>query len=101
MTTLSNTRVERGIRAPGPAPHFFRDRFDAPGGRVPASIEVPGLDRSIRVKIASELEELEGAFQLLAENYQARGYEKPSTKLFRFTPYHVLPGTVTLVAKHE
>jgi hypothetical protein len=101
MTTLPIARVERGARAPTPAPHLFRDRFDAPGGRGPASIEVPGLDRSIRVKIASELDELEGAFQLLAANYQARGYEKPSTKSFRFTPYHVLPGTVTLVAKHE
>ena len=53
------------------------------------------------MKIASEREELEGAFRLLATNYRACGYESQSTGLFRFTPYHVLPSTVTLVAKHE
>jgi hypothetical protein len=50
------------------------------------------------VKIASERHEFEQAFELLAENYRARGYEPESDKPFRFTPYHALPGTVTLVA---
>jgi hypothetical protein len=53
------------------------------------------------VKIASEREELEDAFRLLAMNYRACGYENQSTGLLRFTPYHVLPSTVVLVAKHE
>jgi hypothetical protein len=53
------------------------------------------------VKIASEFDEFKGAFRLLATNYQACGYESRNTGLYRFTPYHVLPTTVTVVAKHE
>ncbi len=64
------------------------------------SLTVPGCGRSLRVKIASSRDEFEQAFQLLAAKYQSRGYEEPSTKLFRFTPYHVLPDTMTFVAKH-
>jgi hypothetical protein len=59
---------------------------------------VPGLAREIRVKIATEQQEFAQAFALLAENYRARGYEPQGDKPFRFTPYHALPGTVTLVA---
>jgi hypothetical protein len=62
---------------------------------------VPGLARSIEIKIASDQAEWEQAFQLLAANYRARGYESPGSKPFRFTPYHVLPGTMLLVAKDE
>jgi hypothetical protein len=51
--------------------------------------------------MASDRSELESAFRLLASSYQARGYEMPSTKLFRYTPYHVLPDTITLVAKDQ
>jgi hypothetical protein len=53
------------------------------------------------VKIASEPEEWEQAYQLLAANYQARGYEAPSANLIRFTPYHALPDTATFVARHQ
>jgi hypothetical protein len=67
----------------------------------PASIEVPGIGRKVQVKIASEFDEFKGAFRLLATNYQACGYESPSAGVYRFTPYHVLPTTVTVVAKHE
>jgi hypothetical protein len=66
---------------------------------TPGAILVPGMSRPIEVKIASTRSEYEQAFQLLAARYQARGYEEPSAKLFRFTPYHVLPDTVTFVAK--
>jgi hypothetical protein len=38
---------------------------------------------------------------LAASNYQARGYETPGENRLRFTPYHALPDTLTLVAKHE
>lgn len=70
------------------------------GGPAPRSILVPGLARRIEVKIAATRDEFEQAFRLLARRYQGRGYEEPSPKLFRFTPYHVLPETVTFVAKH-
>ena len=50
------------------------------------------------MKIASGSEEFEQAFLLLARKYQAKGYENPGAKLFRFTPFHVLPETITVVA---
>jgi hypothetical protein len=53
------------------------------------------------VKIASSREEFEDAFRLLATNYRACGYEQENTGFFRFTPFHVLPTTVILVAKHK
>jgi hypothetical protein len=89
-------------RPVGPAPSFPVDREDRhrkASDRIhPVPIKVPGLARSIRVKIASRQEEYQQAFRLLTANYQARGYEASSTKLFRFTPFHVLPDTVTFVA---
>jgi hypothetical protein len=71
------------------------------GRPAKTSFRVPGLSRDIQVKIATEQEEFEEAFELLAANYRARGYEAPSDQPYRFTPHHALPGTVTLVAKHE
>ena len=68
---------------------------------TPTAFRVPGIARDIEVKIASDLDELEEAFQLVAANYRARGYEVASTKPLRFTPYHALPDTRTLVAKHD
>jgi N-acyl amino acid synthase FeeM len=70
-------------------------------GPMVSSFQVMGVTRDIRVKIATEQAELEEAFALVAANYRARGYEAPSDKPYRFTPYHALPGTATLVAKHE
>ena len=67
---------------------------------APAAMPVPGIGRDIQVKFASGRDELEEAFQLVAANYRARGYEAASTKPLRFTPYHALPDTRTLVAKH-
>jgi hypothetical protein len=57
--------------------------------------------RDLWVKIASEWSELEQAFELLAGNYRARGYEDQTDKPFRFTLFHALPDTVTLVAVDE
>jgi hypothetical protein len=68
------------------------------GGATESSFRVPGLARDVRVKIATERSEFEQAYELLAANYRARGYEAPGEKPYRFTPYHALPGTVTLVA---
>jgi hypothetical protein len=62
------------------------------------AVSVPGLARNIQVKIASTRAEWEEAFELVADNYQARGYEAPGSEL-RFTSYHALPSTVVLVAK--
>jgi hypothetical protein len=53
------------------------------------------------VKRASEPDEWEQAYQMVAANYKARGYEAPSPKQVRFTPYHALPDTVTFVAKYQ
>ena len=76
------------------------------GGRDSASpsalrsILVAGPSRTLEVKIAATRDEFEQAFRMLACQYRTRGYESPSPKLFRFTPYHVLPDTTTFVAKH-
>jgi hypothetical protein len=66
----------------------------------PVKLQVKGVQRDIVVKFASERQEWEEAFKLVAANYRARGYEVASNKPLRFTPYHALPDTVTLVAKH-
>jgi hypothetical protein len=67
----------------------------------PQNVPVPGTRNSISVKIASEPEEWEQAFQLVNANYQERGYEMATGKPFRFTPYHALPDTTIFVAKRE
>jgi hypothetical protein len=66
----------------------------------PRAIPVPRIARDIRVKIASERAEWKDAFQLVALNYQAAGYEASASKV-RFTPYHALPDTVTFIAKYQ
>jgi hypothetical protein len=68
--------------------------------RAPRPIPVSGVSRPLEVKIASTQSEWEQAFQLAASSYQARGYEPPGVNRLRFTPYHALPDTRTLVAKH-
>jgi hypothetical protein len=68
---------------------------------VPRSIAVPNVGRALAVKFASSESEWEQAFALAASSYQARGYESPGVSRLRFTPYHALPDTVTLVAKEE
>jgi hypothetical protein len=65
---------------------------------VRASVRVPGIARDIQVKIATERHEFKQAFEILAANYRARGYEAPGEKPYRFTAYHALPGTATVVA---
>jgi hypothetical protein len=63
-----------------------------------ASVRVPRIGREIQVKIATERHEFKQAFEILAANYRARGYEAPGEKPYRFTAYHALPGTITVVA---
>jgi hypothetical protein len=67
----------------------------------PKSVGVTGISKDIVVKIASERDEWEQAFELVASNYRARGYEPASMKRLRLTPYHALPDTTTFVAMQE
>lgn len=62
---------------------------------------VPGISRAIEVKVAADESEWTAAFKLVRDNYLESGYEAPSPKLFRFTPYHALPDTTVFVAKCE
>jgi hypothetical protein len=64
------------------------------------SITVPGIGRDIQVKVASERDEWEEAYALVAQNYRSRGYEPADAKGLRFTAFHALPDTTTFVAKH-
>ncbi len=72
---------------------------DHPGH--PRPLAVPGISRPVEVKIASTPDEWRQAFQLVRHNYLASGYEAPSPKLVRFTPYHALPDTTVFVARHQ
>jgi hypothetical protein len=88
------------------APYFFRRErpHEAPARTAarrsadPQPILVRGVSRTIEVKIASEPDEWEQAFQLVAGNYQQRGYQAATAKPYRFTPYHALPDTTVFVA---
>lgn len=62
-------------------------------------IKVPGLKRDVWIKFASTRAEWEEAFQLVSDNYQARGYEAACAGALRFTSYHALPDTAVLVAQ--
>jgi hypothetical protein len=66
---------------------------------LPEPVAVRGISRHVVVKIASCRSEWEQAFQLVADNYQARGYERSEPGELRFQSYHALPDTVVLVAK--
>jgi hypothetical protein len=86
----------------GGIPALPPTRVPRPGEKKdPRAIPVPGLERDIRVKIAADRAEWKDAFQLVALNYQARGYEAPLASKVRFTPYHALPDSVTFVATHQ
>jgi hypothetical protein len=84
------------------APRIGQSRHPAPlapRNKAPkAAFRVAGLAREIHVKVATQRNECAQAYKLLAENYRARGYEAPGEKPFRFTQYHAMPGTATLVA---
>jgi hypothetical protein len=68
---------------------------------APQSVRVPGISRDIEVKIASERQEWEEAYQLVGQNYRSRGYEAADAQGLRFTAFHALPDTTTFVAKHN
>ncbi len=78
---------------------FGRPRFSIPRP-APHSIRVRGVSRDIRVQIARDQQDWEQAFQLVADQYQSRGYEADGYD-YRFTTYHALPETMVLVAKEH
>jgi hypothetical protein len=75
-------------------PRYLQRAFPA------RSVRVPGIARDVRVEIASSRDDWEQAFQLVADNYQSRGYDTDGHD-YRFTSYHALPETVVLVAKER
>jgi hypothetical protein len=62
------------------------------------SVIIPTKAGPIHVRIASGCAELGQAFELVASQYRARRYDRPGAARYRFTRYHALPGTITLVA---
>jgi hypothetical protein len=65
----------------------------------PRPVLVPGVEGHVSVKIASQPEEWDQAFHLVAANYLEAGYQAPTGKPYRFTTYHALPDTTVFVAK--
>jgi hypothetical protein len=87
-------------------PHLFReprrpDDTVLPIPVRPQPVRVRGIDDHVEVKLASDRDEWEEAFRLVADNYKARGYESTSSSGLRFTPFHALPDTAVFVAKRE
>ena len=82
------------------APRSLMSRRCGACDAIDRAIAVSDIVRDIRVKIASDIDEWEQAFRLVAANYRARGYDVPGSLPYRFTPHHALPETVILVAKH-
>jgi hypothetical protein len=68
---------------------------------APRSFKVLGINRDVRVQIASTRDDWDQAFRLVADNYRARGYEAGRAAAYRFTAHHALPDTVVLVAKEQ
>lgn len=93
MTFERPSSGEPGTMRPRPSHRI------APGCRGDGSFVIPGLSRVITARIASTRDEFEQAFALVAAKYRERGYAGPGASPYRFTPYHALPGTQTIVAK--
>lgn len=83
--------------------HFRWDFADAPRRSVrppePVPFRVPGIGREVMVKVASEPDEWDQAFQLVASNCRESGPEADTAKPYRFTPHHALPDSTLFVAK--
>jgi hypothetical protein len=94
-----NTRTSQIGRAAILDPGIARGQIPTLGAGE-SSFRVPGLTRDIRVKIATERFEFEGAYELLAANHRARGAGCPGNESYLSTPHRGLPDTVTLVAGH-
>jgi hypothetical protein len=99
LTSVSIRPATHRPTRPGPDPRRVRNLAVAPtpAGR-PTSV---GLSdgREVAVRIAADRDALDQAYRMLAERYQGRGYDPPTTGGFRFTPHHILPDTITIVAE--
>ena len=100
MMALSGETLNHPTEIPFPTSTGVRRvRGTNRDGKDSRSIAVNGLGRSLRVKIASNRDEFEQAFSLVADRYRSRGYTSAIAGPYRFTPHHALPGTVTFIAK--
>jgi hypothetical protein len=99
MTALFSEALSEPVSPLTLAPPRRRTTHSHSDGSDARSVAVGGLGRAIRVKLASDRDEFEQAFRLVADRYKARGYDAPGAGPYRYTPYHALPGTVTFVAK--
>ncbi len=95
-----DAQVERYQRKGFGESHPMAGRYGVSRMVKPLAVPVPRLSRELVVKIAATKDEWEGAFELVARNYKAAGYEGSLQCKVRFTPYHALPGSVTFIAKH-
>lgn len=96
VTLMSRAQRRRTACLPAPRPRWA---LAIPRPPRADGIAVPGLARDLRVKFATTPREWAEAFQLVTDNYQARGYERGQPGLLRFTSYHALPDTAVVVAK--
>lgn len=55
----------------------------------------------IEISIARSQDELEEAFRMVYDAYVRAGLEQPNAAGVRLTPYHLLPTTDVIIAKHE
>ncbi len=55
----------------------------------------------VRIKLANSSDEREQAFRLVQASYVDRGISTPTRSGLRFSPFHVLPGSSTLIAEKE
>jgi hypothetical protein len=98
MPTLAPARKARPVSPHAVAPVRPRHAL-LPAQPAPRALPLRGLSRPVEVKIASEADEWEQAYRMVADSYRARGYEAGAPGLLRFTPFHALPDTATFVAK--
>jgi hypothetical protein len=101
FTTCSARRTSKASFAANFTSHSPNSASDPPMEMSGRPVAVAGIKRVVQCKLATKPREWEAAFRLVAANYQERGYESPNSPPLRFTAYHALPKTVTLVAQAE
>ncbi|NUM89373.1 MAG: hypothetical protein HUU37_09235 [Bdellovibrionales bacterium] len=61
----------------------------------------PKLFQGMLVKRAETLQEFEGAFRLLHDNYVQSGFSTPRPSGLRLIPHHLLPSTSVLIVRQD
>jgi len=97
-----------------PSTQRARSSADSPGGKKrrshPTPSQTPEIDAAgsrqaketeVVLKIASRWTDLQGAFELVYENYLQCGLTEPNPYGMRVTPYQLLPTTEIFVATRE